>query len=491
MQMIVLAAFAVVLGLGSLEEPLLARAGWGVLSAMAAAYLLGAAGLTGLFTRSALRRLEGQDQPLKHVLRGHHRHHVFLHGWLLVGLTVLVGLGLCQQLRAVPGLGMVPLVSEGVPVGVFFLACLIFWRLDFRFEQAVRWQVEQDLMLAGRPVRPGWTAGQFVDFHVRHNFLFVAVPLGIILLVKDTATILATAYAPQLQELLGRWGWRVALSEVPAYVVGAATLPTAAVVFLLAPAILVHVWRTQRLGEGELRSRLERLCRQIGVRYREILVWKTGGVIVNAGVMGVHRSVRYVLISDALLEQMEDAQIVGVFGHEAGHVVHHHIANLAMATMAAILLCGTAAGVLGWLLPMPPGWEDVLMLVLLGAMWVPAFGWLSRRFERQADVFGAWCAGLDAEAHGAGYPDVSPVALGTPTLVAALENVARLNGMPREAHNWRHGSIAWRVGFLMDWAQNGGGRSEYDRRVRRLKLALWAALAAVVVLVVITWPGVL
>ena len=36
--------------------------------------------------------------------------------------------------------------------------------------------------------------------------------------------------------------------------------------------------------------------------------------------------VRYILLSDLLLERMDDEQIEAVFAHEVGHVVHRHMA---------------------------------------------------------------------------------------------------------------------------------------------------------------------
>ena len=48
-------------------------------------------------------------------------------------------------------------------------------------------------------------------------------------------------------------------------------------------------------------------------------------MIVNAAVMGIVAPLRYVLITDAMIEQMDDTKIEAVFGHEAGHVKHHHI----------------------------------------------------------------------------------------------------------------------------------------------------------------------
>ena len=62
------------------------------------------------------------------------------------------------------------------------------------------------------------------------------------------------------------------------------------------------------------------------MRYRDILVWRTHSNMGNAAVMGILPHMRYVLLSDLLLETMTDEQIEAVFAHEMGHVVHRHMA---------------------------------------------------------------------------------------------------------------------------------------------------------------------
>ena len=68
------------------------------------------------------------------------------------------------------------------------------------------------------------------------------------------------------------------------------------------------------------------LCRRVGMRYRDILLWRTQNNMGNAAVMGLVPQVRYILLSDLLLETMTESQIEAVFAHELGHIVHRHMA---------------------------------------------------------------------------------------------------------------------------------------------------------------------
>jgi STE24 endopeptidase len=98
------------------------------------------------------------------------------------------------------------------------------------------------------------------------------------------------------------------------------------------------------------------------------------------------------------------------------------------------------------------------------------FGFVSRRFERQADVFGcrAVSCGLpdcpphaDLDGHPAPGPRTVPLCpVGIRIFINALANVAMLNGMRPAAWSWRHGSIVRRIDFLEGLV----GRPEVETR---------------------------
>lgn len=469
MPIVTILAFGLILAFGA--DP--AEPPWrlkpAALAIAVALYLLGSAGVAWLLTRTGLRRLEREADSYANVVRRQHKLLAMGQAWLLAGLGALLAAGLMARLQAAPGISAAPMGPEVLCFLLFATAIGLFWRVTYPFDRAIRLHVEQELLLAGQPVRGGWTAWEHLEFNFRHQVLFVAVPVLMILVGRDVFTAVVL---PRVMPDAPTWVEPLILAAV----VGA--------VFLLSPAVLVHVWRTRTMPKGELRDRLERLCQRIGLRYRDIRIWDTGGVMVNAGVMGVRPWVRYVMISDAMLEQMDDRQIVAVFGHEAGHVKHHHIAQFLLFTTGAMSLClATSAWLsahvrqLGWSASWAGLAEGGLMLGLLALVWGVGFGMLSRLFERQADVHGAWCAALDAEEQG--YPEASGGNLrpGATVFAAALENVGRLNGMPREGRNWRHGSIASRVRFLLGWVSSGASRENYDDHIRWVQVLLWAVLA--------------
>jgi STE24 endopeptidase len=273
-----------------------------------------------------------------------------------------------------------------------------------------------------------------------------------------------------------------------------------ALVLVCAPAFVRLTWPTRPLPPGPLRGRLECLAQRFGFRYTDILIWDTGQTLVNAGVTGAVPWFRYVLLTDALIESLDPRQIEAVFGHEVGHIAHRHLSYFGFFFLGSIgvtALVGfgidryLTAG--SWLWGINPGTVDFIKegsaLAGVGLYFLLVFGFLSRRFERQADIFGcrAVSCGRPAcppHADLNGHPgavaetqDLCPVGIGIFT--HALADVAALNGMEPGALSWRHGSIRRRITFLKGLE----GRPEVERRFQngvkwlRLALALLLVLA--------------
>lgn len=372
----------------------------------------------------------------------------------------------------------------------FFLATLIFWVIAFPLERAAR---SKDPMLAqNTPTECSWKLRSYLDFNIRHHLLVVAVPLTLILFASDVTR----GREAQIRQLFGVW-W------APDVLLGV----VAGCVFLLAPLLLVHIWHTAPLEQGPLRTKLENICKRINLRVKDILVWNSDGLMINAAVMGIIPQVRYVLLSDALLATMSDEQIEAVFGHEAGHVRYHHIPHFLLFAFVGWIIVAGIMELLARISLTDHGPQlSLLAIQAIGvtstlAIWGLGFGWLSRRFERQADTFGAYCVTptgdqcatpctihLDARPL-ATAPTTAICATGARIFASALERVAVLNGIPREERSWRHSSIAYRVRFLLSLASDPKRADRFDRVVRRAKrfLLVTAVLGSVASLCYWKW----
>lgn len=407
----------------------------------------------------------------------------FGHGLMLLQMLLAAGHGALLLTTdwlplgyALPVVGRWVLVPGLIALVPFLLSVLLVWMALYPADRAVRQIALEVYLFRGKPLRPVWPLVAYLTYNLRHQVLFILIPMLLILTAHDIIVL--------YQQPIARW---TRLDAAPDVLIGLAAVTVA----IFTPEILRHVWVTQRLPEGPLRDRLLRLGRRLRLRCRDILVWRTGGLVVNAAVMGVVAPLRYVLITDGMLEQMEDAKIEAVFGHEAGHVRRHHIFYFllfAFVSGCAVTIFTIRTHNLARHDPDLYQTFALLLGVLLALKWGLLFGWISRRFERQADIFGVRTLAL------AGLPCNAPCALHQPGNPApashrveplcptaahifgdALHEVALLNGIRPEARSWRHSSIASRSRFLQEAAGFPARLRRFERGVRAIKAGILAA----------------
>jgi len=277
-------------------------------------------------------------------------------------------------------------------------------------------------------------------------------------------------------------------------------------VLVLAPAFVRLSWPTRSLPTGPLRERLERVAARYRFRCTDILVWDTDGAVVNAGVTGASPWYRYVLLTDALIDGLNDHEVAAVFGHEVGHARHRHLAFFGLffvGSVGVITLAGASIDrLVRAVLPLGASatWASLAqggaVLAVALAYFGLVFGHLSRRFERQADVFG--CRAVSCDRLGC-PPHLDPYALppstlakldetrpicpvGLRTFINALRAVASLNGIDPTARSWRHGSIARRVAFLEKLEDHPEAERAFQSSVTRLRVALALILTLALIL---------
>ena len=253
--------------------------------------------------------------------------------------------------------------------------------------------------------------------------------------------------------------WQVSIEEVSFYntiFVGAMI----AFFVLFIPFLLEKTWDTVPIEPGWMRRSLEELARAARFRCRELLVWRTGNNMANAAIIGFTPRSRVVLFSDALLAQLGPRELMAVFGHEIGHARGRH--PIIFAGFALILFLGSDLA----LLHLPIESEAVGIGIFLGlfGLWLVAFGFVSRRFELEADLVSMELLG-----------DERPL----------LEALDRIGGNVRpHKSTWRHFGMNRRAEFL--------GRAAMDpavgRGLRRV-LRRWTAGGALALLVILVGQG--
>jgi len=370
--------------------------------------------------------------------------------------------------------------AEVVILAPYLIALIGSWALFYDAERAFH---------AANPLAsargPFWSRAGYVGFVLRHHALLVFLPVGL--------TIAQFGLLRQYPALLES-GWAKAATFLLVFL------------FILAvPSLVPVILGLRRMPAGPLRARLERAAKRLKVRYRNLYVWDTRRNLATAMVAGLVPRFRHIVFTDLLLETLTEDEIEGVFGHEVGHVKHGHLLYYAVFLMLSFLTLGAAYHFVeqtitgAWV---PTDLALALSVVTTGAYLFVVFGIVSRRCERQADVFGCKalsCSDPDCRGHG---PETVLVRggrglcrTGVATFVRALERVEEMNGIARSEPKgprgglfarlsgllrlvgvwlgtWQHSTIAKRVDFLRTLADDPARERRFQRRVTAFRWGL-------------------
>ena len=258
------------------------------------------------------------------------------------------------------------------------------------------------------------------------------------------------------------------------------------VVFLLAiaitaPAMIQRFWGCRPLEDGLYRDRIEALCKQARVTYANILSWPIfGGRMLTAGVMGLVDRFRYILVTDALLQNLSLDEIDAVIAHEIGHVKKHHLQFYLLFFLGFLLVFYALQDILIFLVsylnyfflaagvfntvsyPAVYALFNVIFILLFIIYFRYLFGYFIRNFERQADAY---------------VFDLLPSAV---PLIRSLEKVALTSGQSPDKPNWHHFSITERITFLQQCEQDRRFIARHDRKLKNSLLTYGLFLCLVV-----------
>ncbi len=248
--------------------------------------------------------------------------------------------------------------------------------------------------------------------------------------------------------------------------------------FLLPPMIM-KLWKCTPLPESELRHKIERLLRDQGITFSDIMVWTTGETMAcTAAVMGIVPGFRYILLTPCLIEFLLPEEIEAVIAHEIEHVKRKHILWYVIFLVSySAILYRLGDPFITWLFSIPAIIKVLLLtdeipgslISLLGALPIGIMiilyfrflmGYFMRNFERQADL-------AAFKVHGHPF-----------FMINALKKVAMLSGIDPAKPNWHHYSIAERIEFLKRTYLDPHLVTEHDQRLNKSKI-LFIALTCI------------
>jgi Zn-dependent protease with chaperone function len=239
-------------------------------------------------------------------------------------------------------------------------------------------------------------------------------------------------------------------------------------VAIVGPAIIQKFWRCKPLESGEHRQRIENLCQKAGISYADILYWPIfGGKMITAGVMGLLRKFRYILVTPSLLRLLEPEEIDAVIAHEIGHVKRKHLVFYLMFFVGYMLISYVTFDMIlfGIIYADPVYWfinktgfnqttifSTLFSLVIIIVFLIYfrfVFGFYMRNFERQADIY------------------VYTLFDSAKPLISTLEKIVTTSGQSADRPNWHHFSIRERIDFLQKCESDSRWIRRHNRKVKK------------------------
>ncbi len=237
---------------------------------------------------------------------------------------------------------------------------------------------------------------------------------------------------------------------------------------IVGPAMIQKLWRCKPLETGYYRRRIENLCQKAGMEYSNILYWPIfGGRMITAGVMGLIKKFRYILVTGALLQFLEPEEIDAVIAHEIGHIKKKHLLFYLIFFVGYMLVSFATFDMLIYFIFFAEpiysflnsiGLEQAtvtssifsLLIILIFLIYFRyIFGYFMRNFERQADTYVY-----------ALFDSAQP-------LISTLEKIAVTSGQPRDKPNWHHFSIKNRVDYLEKCEADRTWITRHDSKIKK------------------------
>jgi len=220
---------------------------------------------------------------------------------------------------------------------------------------------------------------------------------------------------------------------------------------IVMPPFIQYWWECRPFESSERVNELKKFLNELRFRYADLLRWPLfEGRMMTAAIMGVIPRLRYILITDSLMETLNLDELKAVLAHEAGHAKYRHMLFYVIFLLGYMFLSFGLYDIFTYILASLPWFMEafsenspyaansfymalsipVLLSMLIYFRFL--FGFFMRNFERQADLYSA-------------------AVMGTPIhTINSLEKIAFFGGKIRDLPSWHHFSIRERVECLQD-----------------------------------------
>jgi STE24 endopeptidase len=223
------------------------------------------------------------------------------------------------------------------------------------------------------------------------------------------------------------------------------------------PVALCYFWVCKTIDDDNLRIRLENFCKKLHFKHAGIIRWSIMKHALTAGIIGIVPRFRYVMFTDRILRELPPEPLEAILAHEIAHsklkhLIYYPAIILGMSIVGAFIFL-----FLGNSITSPiAGYLIYAIVAVLYFRFV--FGYFSRIFERQADLY-------VFEANVPYY-----------YMLQALDYIGVSAGNIHLAPSWHHYGIQERINFLCNAAIDRSLITKHNRKVRLSIIAYFTIL---------------
>jgi len=311
------------------------------------------------------------------------------------------------------------------------------------------------------------SAEKYIRSNIKFN-LVIVIPWLMLSLLKDVLGLIL----PDIDMIMSAPG-------VQEIVFGLFLL----LLILFAPMFITRLWDCEPLPPSPLRDKITAFCQSRGVKFRDVMSWNAlGKGLVTAGVIGVAARFRYLMITPALMELLDEDEIMAVVSHEVGHAKKKHPILYVVFFMGGLFILSNYLMELlndfffttsmGLKIITSSGGADSgqiqliilpLFILLFVLYFRYIFAYFMRIFERQADIY-CFESGIDPN-----------------HMIASFQKLKTRLG-ENGKKNWHHYTLSQRIDFVRKSMENPGVASRHNKKVKRAVITFIAFLALAITL---------
>lgn len=223
------------------------------------------------------------------------------------------------------------------------------------------------------------------------------------------------------------------------------------------PVALQIFWGCHPIEDEALRNRLENFCNKLNFKHAGILTWSAMKHALTAGIIGIVPRYRYVMFTDRILREFPPECLEAILVHEIAHSKHKHLIFYPFIILGISAVGGIIFLCLGDSVTSPILAFSIYAGTALIYMRI-VFGYFSRLFERQADLY----------VFEVGFPHHH--------MLQALDNIGVASGNTHHIPSWHHYGIQERIDFLCNAAIDRELITKHNQWVKWSLLAYFALL---------------